>query len=143
MPARRSGFTLLELVIVIAIIALLASIAVPAFMGVRRKAKTANCQSDVKDIVTGIAMMMHGRDAMLYLEEHGKAAFPDELDYSARDEQALEVDGKRLTYRKNNEEILTSTITAETGEPPYTVQVWSPTGGPLPLVTSATMTGAL
>jgi len=46
----RPGFTLVELIIVMAIIALLIGIAVPAMKGVSRRARTAQCLSNMRNL---------------------------------------------------------------------------------------------
>jgi len=54
---RKSGFTLIELLVVIAIIAILAAILFPVFAGVRERAKSVSCISNLNQI--GKAMMIY------------------------------------------------------------------------------------
>lgn len=52
----RKGFTLIELLVVIAIIAILAAILFPVFARARDRARTATCQSNLKQFNTAIMM---------------------------------------------------------------------------------------
>ena len=59
---RQKGFTLIELLVVIAIIAILAAILFPVFARARENARKANCQSNLKQIGTAMAMYVQDYD---------------------------------------------------------------------------------
>src|SRR4028119_795664 len=60
--ARHAGFTLIELLVVIAIIAILAAILFPVFARARENARRASCQSNLKQIGTGMLMYVQDYD---------------------------------------------------------------------------------
>jgi prepilin-type N-terminal cleavage/methylation domain-containing protein/prepilin-type processing-associated H-X9-DG protein len=60
MNRKQAGFTLIELLVVIAIIAILAAILFPVFAQAREKARTASCQSNLKQV--SLALIMYSQD---------------------------------------------------------------------------------
>jgi len=58
----KRGFTLVELLIVIAIIAILVAIIYPVFMQARRKAMQADCKSNLRQLATSLTMYTTDND---------------------------------------------------------------------------------
>src|SRR5688500_5072752 len=60
-PSRRRGFTLVELLVVISIIAVLMGLLYPVFAQARRRAQQAPCTSNLRQI---------GQAFRMYLDDH-------------------------------------------------------------------------
>jgi prepilin-type N-terminal cleavage/methylation domain-containing protein/prepilin-type processing-associated H-X9-DG protein len=66
-PRKTTGFTLIELMVVICIIAILAALLLPALVKAKNKAKAVSCISNLKQLQTGWLMYAHDHDDQLPL----------------------------------------------------------------------------
>ncbi len=78
------AFTLLELIVVMAIITILAAMLIPSISGARESARSASCMSNLKQI--GVAMQIYVSENAGYYPWSGVAApvagLPDQWDYA-------------------------------------------------------------
>jgi len=70
-PNQRLAFTLVELLVVVAIIALLAAILFPVFSLARENARRTSCQSNLKQIGLGLLQYSQDNDEMATRDTYG------------------------------------------------------------------------
>ncbi len=91
----EKGFTLIELMIVIAIIGILAAIAIPQFSAYRTKSYNSAAQSDVRNLAT--AQEAYYVDNSKYANNYTRLT-GTEYGYMQSNDVAVTVDGNKSVY---------------------------------------------
>ncbi len=78
---KRTGFTLIELIVVVSITALLLAILLPALGGSRQQAKSVLCSSNIKQLLAGL-MMYEAENGTLPHAFHAAPTIPPPCGYA-------------------------------------------------------------
>ena len=93
---KKKGFTIVELVIVIAILAILAAVLIPTFASLVKKANEANAQTEAKNLITEMLANILGRGDeaadLVIVTKKGNEAYVYGYDVSA---------GQFIAYKDN------------------------------------------
>ena len=82
---KRSGFTLIEVLLVIAVIALLMAVLLPSLQRARRQAKSVVCQSNLKQWTTIFSAYISNNESMLPKQKFYDVATPEPWMYTLQE----------------------------------------------------------
>lgn len=85
------GFTLIELMVVVLIIAILIAIAIPTFLGARRRAQDRAAQSSLRNTVTAAKAIFTDRETYSDATSTALASGEPSLDFIASSDDSVEV----------------------------------------------------
>jgi prepilin-type N-terminal cleavage/methylation domain-containing protein len=97
---KQSGFTIVELLIVIVVIGILAALVITTFSGVQKKARNTERQTDIKAI--------HGQLEAYFSQQNSYPAMSDVNDATWRSTNMKSLDGEALKDPKGTAETLSA-----------------------------------
>ena len=99
---KEKGFTLVELMVVIIILAVLTGIAIPSYMALRNRARVSATRSEIANIGTAIELYMADNES--YPPASGDGSYPDilETDGYMSDVPDNDAWGNAFTYARSD-----------------------------------------